>query len=109
MATFLEEFGDLLHDTVSVETFASRSAVGGAPSFNTPQTVLGRWVRRPRLVRSADGSVLTASSFIRIPPVSGLTPEGRVTLPDGSKPPIVSVETMPDEDGNLYAMRVSFV
>ena len=109
MSQFLEEFGDLLHDKVQVELFVDRDPVGGAPRYGPPSTVPGRWVRRPRLSRQADGATLTSSSFVRIPVVLGLTPEGRITLPDGSQPPIISVETSPDENGVLYAMRVSFV
>jgi hypothetical protein len=109
MTDFEKEFGDVLHDTIIVETFSHRGPVGGAPVYNAPVTVKGRWVRRPRLTRRSDGSQLLSSSFVRIAVFTGLTPEGRVTLPDGSMSPIVSVETSPDENGNLYSMRVSFV
>jgi hypothetical protein len=109
LSSFLAEFGDLLHDPVTVETVAGREQIGNEVTYNQPQSVMGRWVRRPRLARQGDGALIMSSSFVRIPVVEGLTPEGRVTLPDGSQPPIVSVETSPDEDGNLYAMRVSFV
>jgi hypothetical protein len=107
--TFAEDFGDLLHDEITVRLATGRSRQGGAVERGSPETVTGRWVRKPRLVRNAQGAEIRSSSFVRIPPVTGLTVEALVTLPDGSEPALISVETSPDEDGDLYAMKVSFV
>lgn len=109
MGAFSDDFGDLLYDVLAVQLTTGRDREGGSLTWGTAQSVTGRWVRKPRLMKDASGADVRSSSFVRIPPVDGLTVEGLITLPDGTSPPIVAIEVSPDEGGALYAMRVSFV
>lgn len=108
MTTFLEEFGDMLHDTITYEPYTGRDPIGGGPSYGSPIEVKCRWVRKMRYVANKDGATIMSSSFVRTPPFGEFDVQSRITLPDGSTPPILSFETSPDENGDLYSYRISF-
>lgn len=107
MTTFEEDFAELIHDTIRISPLTGRDKYG-QPVYGSPVERLGRLVRTTKLVRSNDGSLVASSQQLTLGNVPGLTVESSIELPDGSRPTILSVEQYPDENGNLYTMKVLF-
>lgn len=104
--TVLDDFGDLMLDTVTVENLTGRDAYG-RPAYGAPTSVAGRHSKKNRLVRRADGSEVVSSSMVTLPPVVGLTVQSRVTV-NGEAPPILTVSGSAAETGEEYYARVYF-
>jgi hypothetical protein len=103
-------FEDLMTDTVVVASRAASTspAFSGTHTWSTAaSTYQARWVRKPSFVNGPDGQVIEISSVAWVASTGTLHPTDRFTLPDGSAPPVVSIEAYPDDDG-LHHTKVMF-
>lgn len=103
---------DLMQSTVSWTTAGTLSSYG-VPTWSTAaHTMRARIVdkghgvnARDRLVTEQRGQLwcahVTASTFVP-------TLYDRVTLPDGTSPPLQAVTAYPDETGNVHHFHVEF-
>lgn len=104
--TFSSQYGDMLKDTVSVSLLTGRDGYN-KPTYGTPVEYSVRIVRKNRLVRSSDGSVVTSSSHLWMDWVDSITEESRFEFADGSVPTPLSIEKFKDEEGTSH-MKVFF-
>lgn len=107
--SFLEDFGDLLTQTVTREPWASKDS-HGQPSYGTATTHLCRMVYKPTLVRSTGGArsetqgsvrEVVSSAQVWTAPI-GWGAKDRITLPDGTTPAILDVKKYPDHQGDHH-------
>ncbi len=90
----------LMPSTIKVSTRTTHSNYG-EPSFAaTTSSYRARVVEKPGYVRSAEGEEIAyhTVAWVRSTGAVSITASDRVTLPDGSRPPVVGVERYPDED-----------
>lgn len=95
----------LLKETVTVRPKTGRSGYG-APAYGAPVTYPARCRQVSRLVRAPDGQEKLASWEVRLDGDAVVGPEDEVTLPNGTKPPILRVSSVPDETGVTYTVKV---
>lgn len=92
-------FLDLLPDTVTVQREVQRT-LQGQPIHGTPEPHPARVIYRRRRVRGPRGSNCEiARGECWLPGAAGITTADRLTLPDGTCPPILAVERLADEQG----------
>lgn len=92
-------------DTVTVASLTGFSTDGYAtPGFSTSATSYrARVVREQRLIRSLEGREEMATTTVWVASTSTFGPVDKVTLPDGSSPPLLAVETFSDEYGVTHS------
>lgn len=93
-----------MDSTITVTTRASHNNYG-EPQFSTASvTYRARIVEKPGFTRSADGEDVgfTHTLWVASTGSVSITATDRITLPDGTAPPIVAVERMPDEEGEHH-------
>ncbi len=88
----------LMFHTVTVEPFTGRDEYG-RPTYGAATQYRARVVGMQRLVRTPDGAEKVSATTVYLASAPGVGPEDRVTLPDGSQPPILVVSRMPDDRG----------
>lgn len=75
----------------------------GAKQFATGTSkVRCRVVQKSRLVRTADGREVFARGKVYLYGDPGITNEDKITLPDGTTPEIVFIESYPDDQGDHH-------
>ena len=96
---------DLMPSTCVYAAFQGLSTDGYAiPTYSTAAASYRcRVVNEQRLVRSFDGVEELATTTVWIASTSTFSPLGRFTLPDGSTPGLLAVETYRDEDGVTHS------
>lgn len=102
----------LLRQAVTVEPFEEEDGFGAA-SYDEPLEYPARVRPEHRMVPNREGEEKLSSTMITLPgPPEGpdaVDPRSRVTLPDGSQPPILAVQATPDELGEIdhFTIRVA--
>ena len=99
------EFDELLVDEVTRKPYTGQDDYG-QPAFGGAVTVQCRVVYKPEIIKlrgrgEASGTTreILASAKVYCRAIVGWDLRDEITLPDGSKPPILAVPTYPDEDG----------
>jgi head-tail adaptor len=102
--SFDEAFLSFMDSTVTVSTRSGHSNYGEATYSTSSATYRARIVEKPGFIREAAGETIQFSHtlWIRSTGSVSITATDRITLPDGTKPPIVAVERIPDEDGEHH-------
>lgn len=96
---FLEDFGDLLNDTVVYRPVTGRDEFG-KPTFGAPVSYQTRVVESIRRVTSRiTGDDAISGTQIWIEPISNLNIDDEFTLPDGRKPSLITWSVFPDDNG----------
>lgn len=98
------EFDDFMDETITLEAVASTDEYG-ARTYSAATSHTARIVRRHSQVTDFEGRLVAAVATIYVSGTSlptSVGPSDRITLPDGSTPPIVAVEEYPDEDTNHH-------
>lgn len=94
----------LLQQRVTIEPYTEADPFG-APGYGPPVEYPARVVGEMRMVRTPDGEEVVSSTKVTIPgPPDGpeaVDPRSRITLPDGSQPPILAAPGYPDETGTI--------
>ncbi len=100
-----DELVGLMPNTVTVAGFASFSTDGYATAtFSTSGTTYSaRVVQEQRMVRTFAGEEELATTSVWVASTSTFGPSDQVTLPDGSAPPLLAVETFRDENGVTHS------
>jgi len=95
------DFLQLMVQTVYIESFSSYNSHAEA-SYNAATPYSGRTVNKSTKVVTNEGLevVSTAKTYIYGSPT--ITPKDRLTLPDGTKPKILTVSSFPDENGDHH-------
>jgi hypothetical protein len=100
-------FLDLMVQTITVSTVATLG-VGGAPTYSTAQTSYrARVVNTNKFVSDGRGGGAAVAYEAWIASTGILAPGSKYTLPDGATPPVVRVDTFPDESGHHH-VRILF-
>jgi hypothetical protein len=95
----VEELLDLMPHKVRIESHMG-SDLYTKPSLGNPVEVVARVVYEEQKTTNEAGQEIIARGHIHLGGVFGITTKHRVTLPDGSQPPIVRVQKYPDELGD---------
>lgn len=95
----------LMSTSVTVNTLSGFSTDGyGIVSYSTGgATYKARVVSQQTMVRSFEGAEELATTVAWVASTSTFGPADQVTLPDGSAPPLLAVETFRDEDGVTHS------
>jgi hypothetical protein len=97
----------LLNQSVTWATFTGRDGYG-KPTYNTAgATILPAYVsRKLRMISNAAGKVIVTRAMVLLDGIPGIGLEDQLTLPDGSTPVLVLVQTGVDEYGASFLTRV---
>lgn len=74
----------------------------GAPTWGAGTAWQARVEGKVTLVRDAQGLQAVSRSQVYLSGVAGTGIRDKVTLPNGTSPPILSVATVPDETGDSF-------
>lgn len=96
-------FESLMKQSVVVRARTGHNTHGEASYSTTSSTFRARVVRRPGQVRDTEGNVVRYGTIAWVASTGTINVTDKVTLPDGTFPPLLSVEMYPDEDGNHHA------
>lgn len=91
-------------------TVATRTSLSGygVPSFSTSVSTLKcRWVEKRGTFRDAQGGEINQRGVLWVMSTSAISPDSKVTLPDGTAPPILAADAYPDEVGRFHHVRVT--
>lgn len=103
----IDDFADLMNATVTVEPFSSRGDYGD-PTYGTAVSYSARVSYRQVRVRSRDGTESVARGAVWLRSSVAVDERDRLTLPDGSAPPILAVDRPGDADGSPHHTKVFF-
>lgn len=93
------EFDSLLWQTVQISTRTGHTQ-RGVPTFSTDaSTFNAQWEPNPHEVRDDRGNVVEAQGTLIVMSTGGFGPQAKVTLPDGSNAPILSIARVPGATG----------
>lgn len=99
------EANELFPHTVTLTAPGAVNQYGRHVDGASPDTVAAHVEYTMRQVRNIQGELTASSITVNISGVEGIkgvTPEWKVTLPDGTSRPIVSVSRHADENGDLW-------
>lgn len=99
------EWSDLIWQTVTVSTRSGHSQYG-VPSFGSASTYDAQWEPMPEEVRDQQGNVVEAQGTLIIMTTADISPQAKITLPDGSSPPVLSVARVPGATGTHHVEAV---
>jgi hypothetical protein len=105
------DFDEFMVHTVTHEPYLSQNDYG-EEAYGPAVTIQARVVYKPELISTGAGEaasavrqvVSTALVYCSGVPAWGM--RDRITLPDGSQPPIIQVRTYPDEDSDHHQVVV---
>lgn len=92
---------DLMPATVKIERLTGRDRAGG-PSYGPPSTYRARVNFKSHFVRGANGELVSARGTAWLATVDPITVRDRITLSDGTTPPMLVVNQESDESAPLY-------
>jgi len=91
--------------TVTIEPLSGRDAYG-APVFGAAVTYKAMVTYISKSYRSKDGQVFDADTVSWLNTGDPISPEDRLTLPDGTQPPLVKVERYVDDLGHVVVVKL---
>jgi hypothetical protein len=106
--SFETEFLDLMTDTVTVNTFSTWDAYGKPSHSTASSSYSARVVKIHKLVRTPDGTEKLATTLAWIASTGFISPNDKITLPDGTSPVILTADAYPDEDGRFHHIKILF-
>lgn len=99
--SFINEFRDLLNDTITHYPLASRDAYG-KPTYNSGTQYSVRLVKTNKLITNNEGKEVVSTSHIWILGTPNISPEDKIELSNGDIPVVAAVETFQDEIGTSH-------
>ena len=97
---------EMFRQTVTVAAVASRNA-DGSVNYSTSATSYAARVRKTaKQMRDQSGQVVMAGHVVWLASTGTIDPNSKVTLPDGLTPPVLQVDSYPDEDGAYHHNRI---
>jgi hypothetical protein len=97
----------MMTQTVQHAALSGRDAYG-APLYAAASGYAARVVGTHRRLRDAAGSETVARHVAYVAMSGTIGPEDRLTLPDGSTPPVLQVDQFTDETGGVHHTRILF-
>ena len=94
----ISDWADLMKERVTIAPFVSRDSYG-VPTYGSGVSYKCRIGHSSKWVRKSDGSIVVASAAVWIEGSPEITPQAKLTLPNGSTPPIISVDRFFDDRG----------
>jgi hypothetical protein len=94
----ISDWADMMPHTVTHAPLASRDAYG-APTYGAGVDYTARVLYKNQRVRAADGAEVVARGSVWFVGTPTVSPEDKITLPDATTPPLLSVEQYADADG----------
>jgi hypothetical protein len=94
-------FADLMVHTIHLERRTGTDEYGAA-SFALPTSLSARVVGQERFTRGAGGQEVVSTTTIYVLGDNNIRSVDRITLPDGTRPPILATRTFPDEYGTHH-------
>ena len=88
--------------SVTISTRSGHSNYGEPAWSTSGSTYRARVVLKPAFLRGRTNEVIEASGFVWIASTANIDLSDRITLPDGTSPPIVGLERYPDEEGTFF-------
>ncbi len=99
---FDTDFLELLPHTLTRNSFVSSDGYG-KPSYSTGvSSYSARVVYKPKLIRTLEGTEQVARGYVIVGTTETLNPKDKYTLPDTTTPPVLSINTIPDESGTHH-------
>jgi len=106
---FPAAFLTLMNQTVTVQDITGVSTDGyGTATYSTAKSLSARVTGTAELVRTFEGSEETATTVVWARSTSTFSPLAKWTLPDGTSPPLMRVDSVFDEDGVLHHLKAYF-
>lgn len=99
---FDPEFLELMPSTVSISTRTAHNNYGEATYSTVVTKYRARVVAAPRFVRTASQEVVEIATEVWVASTKAIDTKAKITLPDGTTPPIVTADTYPDQFGNHH-------
>lgn len=96
------DFLELMPHTVVISTRSGHSAYGTATYSTAGSTYRARVVDKPGFLRTSQGEVVETRTVAWVASTGTITVADRVTLPDGTSPPVALVERYADENGTYF-------
>lgn len=97
----ISDWSDLFPQTVTIASLSSRAAYG-KQTFGSATSYSARVVDKAQKIRDPDGQEVLARTVVWVQGTPTVTPQDRITLPDGTTPPILNAEKYPDESGDHH-------
>lgn len=97
----VSDWASMMPHTVEVQQRTGLDAYA-KPSYGAAVQYRARVVYKNSNVRARDGQVIVARGFVWVNGTPVITVDDRITLPDSTHPPILSVERYPDELGDHH-------
>lgn len=101
MPIFADDFTDMMTQTITVQSFISRTDEG-VPSYASPQTYKCRINYKTKNMIGADGQMVTVRGQAWLDTVDPISVNDRVIFPDGTEPQLLEVNQESDEVGPAY-------
>lgn len=98
------DFLELLNQTIQIAKTTINEY--GEPVPGVPTSYPARVEYEHTMTRDSQGQEVLSKSQVYLDGTVGVTAKDEITLPDGSKPLILSVEATPDEDGTIHNVVV---
>jgi hypothetical protein len=95
---FEDEFLEMMIDTVTLERRTGVDA-DGVVTYGPPSVLKCRISPKPKQILTMTGREVVSTATIHLVGAPEVSPEDRVTMPDGDQPPILRVARPPDRDG----------
>src|SRR5438105_4147130 len=92
----------MMPSTVSISTRAAHNSYGEATFSTVVTKYRARISSKPGFVRTAQQEVVEIRTQVWVASTRAIDTKAKVTLPDGTTPPIVLAETVSDERGPYY-------
>lgn len=89
--------------TVQIAPFSSSNSYG-EPSFGSDVAYTCLIEKKPRRVLGFDNKEIVSSVTVYLTSAPSISPRDRITLPDGSKPQILSFGTFPSKSGDYFTV-----
>jgi len=97
----IDDFSDLLTQSVTIEPYSSSDGYGGA-TYGAAVTYKARVVGKQQLVKAISGQDKVSMFTVYLKSNAAIDSRSRITLPADyvpNTPPILAVGLYPDEDG----------
>lgn len=107
---FPAAFLAVMNQTVTVRDLTGVSTDGyGTPTYSTTTSSLSaRVTGTAETIRTFEGTEETATTVAWIRSTSTFSPLAKWTLPDGTSPPVLKIDSVYDEDGTLHHLKAYF-
>ena len=100
--SFESDFLSMMPHTITVRARASRNSDGSDTFSTSASSLTARVVTTRKWVRNSEGVAVQASQEAWVASTGTLAVDSRYTLPDGTSPPVLAVESFPDESGTHH-------